>query len=272
MSLGQTFASPRSHTHPIPTSTCALRYTCIRRWTLLGQQLDPAWINCESRHSVLLFGLSGLVSCTRFEPLRLRLGLDPSYHAARRTGSTSVRADRPISPPFTLQAQYFVHRFNRAHLFVFSSLSITSTSFLQTRLLSPARKFSRLDNITRPWQVSTSPVCLERPVYSPTADPSTVQIPAHIICALRRSQAQSPDCCGTPVANSYPQTRQRGRAPLHHHQLSRLSTPPSPFQVQPHIELALVAIVHSSLSRWLPPATRTTLFSPLSSRVCSSLR
>lgn len=171
MSLGQTFASPRSHTHPIPTSTCALRYTCIRRWTLLGQQLDPAWINCESRHSVLLFGLSGLVSCTRFEPLRLRLGLDPSYHAARRTGSTSVRADRPISPPFTLQAQYFVHRFNRAHLFVFSSLSITSTSFLQTRLLSPARKFSRLDNITRPWQVSTSPACLERPVYSPHCGP-----------------------------------------------------------------------------------------------------
>lgn len=48
-SLGQTFASPRSHPHPHSHFHLRLRYTCIRRWTLLGQQLDPAWIDCESR-------------------------------------------------------------------------------------------------------------------------------------------------------------------------------------------------------------------------------
>lgn len=68
----------------------------------------------------------------------LHLSGSPSHPAAYHTGSTSVRADRPISSPFTLQAQYFAHRFSRAHLFVFSSLSITSTSFSQTRLPSPA--------------------------------------------------------------------------------------------------------------------------------------
>lgn len=46
------FPSP-STSHPIPTSSyLRLRYTCIRRWTLLGQLLDPAWIDCESRPPV----------------------------------------------------------------------------------------------------------------------------------------------------------------------------------------------------------------------------
>lgn len=98
------FEEPRadSRLSPFPspfpsTSHLRLRYTCIRRWTLLGQQPDPAWIDCESRPPVSRQACLALYPASVSKSLALRLGLDcsvspgsPSPHAAYRTGSTSV--------------------------------------------------------------------------------------------------------------------------------------------------------------------------------------
>lgn len=150
VSLGLTFASPRSHPHPhhIPTSTCA----CATPASADGPCSDNNLTRLGSTvNHDLLYPVSCLASCpvSVSESRVLRLCLDcpvslaaRSHHAAYHTGSTSVRADRPISPPFTLQAQYFAHRFNRAHLFVFSSLSITSTSFFTDTAPIASQEFS----------------------------------------------------------------------------------------------------------------------------------
>lgn len=153
------FPSP-STSHPIPTSSyLRLRYTCIRRWTLLGQLLDPAWIDCESRPPVSC-------SCIPFlSRASYALGLDrsvslgsPSHHAAAyRTGTTSVELTVQSLLRLRSGLSYFVHRFNRAHLFVFSSLSITSTSFSGTTPITSLGNSLDWTTITRPWQVSTSP-------------------------------------------------------------------------------------------------------------------
>lgn len=146
------FPSP-SASHPIPTSSyLRLRYTCIRRWTLLGQLLDPAWIDCESRPPVSC-------SCIPFlSRASYALGLDrsvslgsPSHHAAAyRTGTTSVRADRPISTPFTLWAQLLCSPVQPCPPFRILFPQYHFHVILRNDSHHQPGKFSRLDNHNTP--------------------------------------------------------------------------------------------------------------------------
>lgn len=147
---------------PIPTSTCACATPASADGPCSDNNLTRLGSTVNHDH---LFPVSLSGKCILYPFLSpvpcVQAWAAPSLWwpvTARRLphGEHLRRADRPISPPFTLQAQYFVHRFNRAHLFVFSSLNITSTSFPQRRLPSPAREFSTGQHHA-PGRFSTSP-------------------------------------------------------------------------------------------------------------------